>query len=359
MRQALGGGPLLLAGMLAAQAAGVQVAAAQEAPASAKTEATPGVWRASAGVNYSEGDYGDAESTKVVSAPVAIKYRKGGFSIRVSVPWVHIDGPGSILDTPQGRDAGFGDLGTTSDDGGSSGGSDDSSGSGSSGSGSNSGSGSSGSGSSGSGGSGSGGSGSDDSGSGGSGSGGSGSSGGDDDSGSGGVIVSPTPGAPVSNSRGGLGDVSVALGYSLELGRSTWLDLGTRLKLPTASRAKRLGTGKADVTVSGDLVQDIGRFSLFAGARYRFLGKPAGSTLRDTWGAGGGVSYRLPGGTIVGADYDWQESATPGRIASSEATGWVNFGLSRKLRLQVFASTGFNARSTDFAGGLSVSWRLN
>ncbi|SMD08567.1 hypothetical protein [Novosphingobium sp. B1] len=334
MKNVLGAGSLVLSGLGFAG-----VAAAQEMPATAGGQEAPTVWRASAGVNYSEGDYGDTQSTKVVSAPVALKYRKGGFSIRVSVPWVHIDGPGSILDTPQGRDAGFGDLGVTGDDGGSSGGSDDSSGSGSSGSRSNSNSGSSGSGNSGSG--------------------GSGSSGGDDDSGSGGVIAPPTPGTVLSNSRGGLGDVSVALGYSLELGRSTWLDFGTRLKLPTASRAKRLGTGKADVTVSGDLVQDIGRLSVFASARYRFLGKPAGSTLRDTWGAGGGVSYRLPGGTIVGADYDWQESATPGRIASSEATGWINFGLTRKLRVQVFASTGFNVRSTDFAGGLSLSWRLN
>jgi hypothetical protein len=332
MKNTLRAGAILLAGI-----ASVQAAAAQEAAAQTQQDDEPAVWRASAGANYSEGKYGDTATTKVVSAPVAIKYRKGGFSIRLSVPWVHIDGPGSILDTPQGRDAGFGDLSSGDDSSSGGSGSDDSSGSGS----------------------GSSGSGSDDSGSGGSGSGGSGSSGGDDDSGSGGIITPPVPGAPISNSRGGLGDVSVALGYSLELGRSTWLDLGARVKLPTASRAKRLGTGKADVTISGDLVQDIGSFSLFAGARYRFLGKPAGSTLQDTWGASGGVSYRLPGGTIVGADYDWQESATPGRIASSEATGWINFGLSRKLRLQVFASTGFNARSTDFAGGLSLSWRLN
>lgn len=332
MKNALRAGAILLAGI-----ASVQAAAAQEAAAQTQQDDEPAVWRASAGANYSEGKYGDTATTKVVSAPVAIKYRKGGFSIRLSVPWVHIDGPGSILDTPQGRDAGFGDLSSGDDSSSGGSGSDDSSGSGS----------------------GSSGSGSDDSGSGGFGSGGSGSSGGDDDSGSGGIITPPVPGAPISNSRGGLGDVSVALGYSLELGRSTWLDLGARVKLPTASRAKRLGTGKADVTISGDLVQDIGSFSLFAGARYRFLGKPAGSALQDTWGASGGVSYRLPGGTIVGADYDWQESATPGRIASSEATGWINFGLSRKLRLQVFASTGFNARSTDFAGGVSLSWRLN
>ena len=167
----------------------------------------------------------------------------------------------------------------------------------------------------------------------------------------------PLPGA--NNRRSGLGDVSVALGYSFELGRTTWFDLSTRVKLPTASTAKRLGTGKVDVTMGGDLVQDLGNASFYAGGRYRILGKPAGSTLRNTLGLGGGASYRLPGGTIVGADYDWQQSATRGRQASSEVTGWVNFGLTRRLRMQVFASTGLNTNSTDFAGGLSLSYRLN
>ena len=90
------------------------------------------------------------------------------------------------------------------------------------------------------------------------------------------------------------------------------------MKLPTASRAKRLGTGKADVTISGDLVQDIGSFSLFAGARYRFLGKPAGPTLQDTWGASGGVSYRLPGGTIVGVSGGTTEAMMIALISREE-----------------------------------------
>jgi hypothetical protein len=329
-----------------------QTALADEAAKPEESE-DPGVWRLSTGVNYSEGDYGDVEDTKVISAPVAIKYKRGGFSVRVSVPYVHIDGPGSLLDTPQGRDAGFGDDGAFDDNSGSG---SSSSGSGSSGSGS-SGSGSSGSGSSGSGSSGSGSSGSGSSGSSsGSGSSGSGSSGSGGSTSSGGNVL-PVPGS--SSNRGGLGDVSVTLGYSLPLGETTFFDLSTRVKLPTASTAKRLGTGKVDVTVGGDLVQDIGDLSLSAGARYRFLGKPAGSTLRNTWGAGAGMSYRLPGGTFIGADYNWQQAARPGRGSSSEATGWVNFGLTKKVRMQLFASTGLNARSADFAGGLSLSVRLN
>jgi hypothetical protein len=336
-------------------------AAFADEPAAQPAQEDPGVWRLSTGVNYSEGDYGDVEDTKVVSVPVAVKYKRGGFSVRVSVPYVHVDGPGSLLDTPQGNDAGFGD---DDDD------FDDSSGSGSSGSGSSgSGSGSSGSGSSGSGNSGSGSSNSG-SGSSGSGSGGSGSNSGSGSSGSGstgsgsgsggtstGGNVVPVPGA--SSSRGGLGDVSVTLGYSLPLGEATFFDLSSRVKLPTASTAKRLGTGKVDVTFGGNLVQEFGDLSLSAGARYRLLGKPAGSTLRNTWGAGAGMSYRLPGGTIVGADYDWRESARIGRGSSSEVTGWVNFGLTRKVRMQLFASTGLNERSTNFAGGLSLSVRLN
>lgn len=309
-------------------------------------EDEPGVWRLGTGVNYSEGDYGDPQKTTVIAAPVSLKYRKGGFSVRLSVPYVSIDGPGSLLDTPQGRDAGFGDGGTFDDNSGSgsNSGSDDSSGSGSSGSNtSGSNSGSSGSGSSGSGSSGSDGGGTDDGGSG-----GSGTSGGD---------VIPVVGS--TGRRSGIGDVAVTMAYSFDLGSATYFDISGRLKLPTASSAKRLGTGKLDVTFGGDLVKEFGDANVHAGARYKILGKPAGSLLRNTWGAGAGASYRLAGGTYIGADYDWQESVTPGRQSSSEVTGWINFGLSRRLRMQVFATTGFNAVSADFAGGLSLSFRLN
>lgn len=302
----------------------------------------PGVWRIGVGATYSEGNYEALDDTKVVAVPVSIKYKRGGFSVRVAVPYVHVEGPGTLLDTPQGSDAGFGGGGGggSGDDGGSD------SGSGSSGSGS-SGSGSSGSGSSGSGSSGSGpgpsGSGVDDSG---------GLTGGD-------VVPTPTPTPAPGVARGGLGDVSVTLGYSLPLGDRTYFDLTGRIKLPTASAEKRIGTGKTDLVIGGDLTQDLGPFSLYTGARYRFIGEPDGANLRNTFGAGAGASYRLAGGTFVGANFDWQESVVPGRRASGEVTGWVNFGLTPKIRSQVFVSTGINSVSTDFAAGLSLSARLN
>ncbi|MBN8485596.1 MAG: hypothetical protein J0L50_12565 [Sphingomonadales bacterium] len=294
-----------------------QDAAPAASPSSSSGDPDPGVLRLGIGVNYSEGDYGDIEDTRVIAAPVSLKYSKGGFSVRVSVPFIQADGPGSLIDTPGTAD-------------GSGGGSDDSGGDDS---GSNSGSGSSGSNS---------------------GSSGSGSSGGSPNSGS----VVTVPGG-TSNKRSGMGDVSVTLGYSFGLSDRTFLDLTGRVKLPTASQAKRLGTGEVDFSAGADLVQEFGPATFYIGGAHKFRGKPAGSTLRDTWSFAGGLSYRLPGRTMIGVDYDWQEASFLGNGPSSEVTGWVNFGLTRRVRMQLFASTGTNVDSTDFAAGLSLSVRLN
>lgn len=281
--------------------------------------------RASAGINYSKGDYGEIEDTKVISVPVSLTYRKGNVKFRVSAPWVRINGPGSLLQTPEGRDGGGGSR-------------SDNSGSGSSNSGSGSGSGNS----------------------------GSGSGGGndievedgggdrvDDDGVTGGNGVGLT-----NNRRSGIGDVNVALTYSFDFGGDFYFEPTAKVKLPTASVAKRLGTGQVDVTLSGDLVKDIGPASVYLHARRKFAGKPQGSTIRSTWGLGGGASVRASNRLTIGADYDRQQSAFAGRQASSEVTGWVNLRLTQAASLTAFAATGFNANSADLSAGTSVSIRF-
>ncbi|MGC1468719.1 MAG: hypothetical protein WA793_04985, partial [Sphingorhabdus sp.] len=78
-----------------------------------------------------------------------------------------------------------------------------------------------------------------------------------------------------------------------------------------------------------------------------------------TWGAGAGASVRAGNGVTVGADYDWQQSSIVGNQASSEVTGWASFRLAKGFNMSIFGSTGLNSNSTDFAGGLSLSIRLN
>ena len=209
-----------------------------------------GVLRFSTGINYSKGDYGELTDTKVVSAPVSLKYSKDNFSIRVSVPYVRIDGPGSLIQTPEGRDGGSGSGGRT-----------DNSGPGSANSGSGSGS-------------------------------------------SGEVEVDNSGGAPVSSRRSGFGDVVIGSTYSFDLGNDFYIDATGKVKIPTASKAKRLGTGKVDVTAALDFVKEFGPTTLYVHGRRKFAGSSTTVQLRDTWGAGAGASVRAGNGVTVGADYD-------------------------------------------------------
>ncbi|WP_225009017.1 hypothetical protein [Novosphingobium percolationis] len=343
--------------------------------------------KVSAGVNYSEGHYGRSARTRVLTAPITVRVTRGRFSLRISVPFVSIDGPGTLLDGARsstsgstgatsggdvsGSDdaaSGSGDAisddnGAIDDNGGSSGGSDDGGSGGGGSGGSDDGSGSGGSG----GGSGSGGGddgGSSGSGSG-SGSGGSGGSGSDDPGGP--PRIEPTYPAPPlaaapapasSGQRSGLGDITVTLAYAAD--PLPWLTLQAsgRVKLPTASRSRGIGTGKVDTTLAAEAIARFGAASVHAGARRRFLGRPVGWTIRDGWGVGAGASYALGKGVSFGVDYDWLQSATPGRAPLSEATGWISLPLDQRLRLQAYAGTGFSSRSSALLAGLSVSLRM-
>ena len=294
---------------------------AQEAEASPPPP-IPGNFRLSSGISYSLGDYGELEDTEVVAIPVSLSYSDSGFKLRVSVPYVYINGPGSLLSTPDGRDGGSGQGRGRGGDSGNSGPGSLNSGSGSSGSevevedeaeeevi--------------------------------------------DDDE-----IVGEDGVVPAADSRKGFGDVNVALGYSVALGATTWFEPEVKVKLPTASRAKRLGTGKMDVTAAASLVQDVGPATVYLSGRRKFAGKPEGSSIRSTWGASAGASMRAADGIAVGADYDWQQSSFAGRQASSEVTGWTNFRLRQGLGLTAYAGTGFNDNSAKFFGGLSLSARF-
>lgn len=310
-------------------------------------------WLVSTGLTYSSGDYGEAEKTSVFSMPFSVKYRWGAFSLRIAVPYVTVDGPGSLIQTPEGRDGGFNDFddrGGGSDDGA---GQDDSGGgssggnSGSGGGDDNSGSGSGGSGSGHSGGSDDSGGGSDDGG----GSGGSGSG-----TGTGGDVENQPSAADTS--RSGFGDINVTALYSFDLGASFYLDMSAKLKIPTASVSERLGTGLIDVTVGAELVKELGDVTLYAGARHRFNGSDARNDLRDVWGAGAGISYYADSDWSFGLDYNWQQSSFAGNGASSEVTAWAAVQLTDDVRMVAYAGTGLTASSADIDAGLSFGWQF-
>ena len=57
------------------------------------------IWRLATGINFSRGNYGGTIATNVVSAPMILRVRRGRLSARISVPFLSISGPATVVDT--------------------------------------------------------------------------------------------------------------------------------------------------------------------------------------------------------------------------------------------------------------------
>lgn len=165
------------------------------------------------------------------------------------------------------------------------------------------------------------------------------------------------PGAGTTGRRSGIGDLSLAAGYSLPLGESTFFDVIGKVKLPTASEAKGLGTGTTDFTAEGELTQVFGQTSVSLRGGRRMNGSNAAFPLNDVWQAGGGI-YHAAGPVTLGLDYDWREGALLTAPDRSEVTGSIGYKLTQKVRLQGYAYTGLSDGSPNLGGGLQLLYRM-
>lgn len=60
--------------------------------------AEEGQWSVSSGADYSSGDYNDTSDTTMTFVPLSARYRQGDWSGKVSTGWLHIKGPGTVVD---------------------------------------------------------------------------------------------------------------------------------------------------------------------------------------------------------------------------------------------------------------------
>ncbi len=164
------------------------------------------------------------------------------------------------------------------------------------------------------------------------------------------------PGGP-STSRSGLGDLSLAAGYSIPISDTTFFDVIGKAKLPTASETKGLGTGTSDFTAEGELTQVFGTTSVSLRGGRRFNGSSVAFPLDDVWQAGAGI-YHTAGPVTLGLDYDWREAALITAADRSEVTGSIGYKVNDKFRLQGYAYTGLTDGSPNIGGGLQLVYRI-
>lgn len=174
---------------------------------------------------------------------------------------------------------------------------------------------------------------------------------------------SPSPGAlPQAwlTNGSGLGDLVGSVGYRVVENTLSGVGVvvGTRIKLPTASSVRGLGTGKADV---GAFMAFRKRFSdgwLHAEVGYLRVGDPAGVELRDAafWSLGGG--RRLSPRTSLIVSGAGNTAILPEFGAPLEIGAGLGVLAGEQLTLAVVPSIGLTKASPRVALTFGISRRV-
>jgi hypothetical protein len=166
--------------------------------------------------------------------------------------------------------------------------------------------------------------------------------------------VSPGAGGTSTNSQAllsasGLGDIILASGYRL-IDRSDGLQVvvGTRVKLPTASASKGLGTGETDVAATVSLRRRLDHGWFYADAGFVKVGEPAGVTLRNAalWGVGGG--RRLAARVFLLASAYGNTATIPEFGASAEFSAGIGIPLTTRVSITVMPVVGLTNASPKY-----------
>ncbi len=235
------------------------------------SHAEEGSFNISSGVDYSSGDYGQSIKTKIVYIPFTARYDIGRWSLKATLPWLQIDGPGGV-------------------------------------------------------------------------------------SGDGRVVTSNNI-TTRRTTESGQGDLVAGATYSAIIlnEQKFYLDLTAKVKLPTASESRGLGTGKTDYAVAADVYKGLGAVTALATLGYRVLGDPSGVNLRNVWfGTVGGV-YKINGQNSVGLTADYREATTNTGSALREYTLFYSHKFNDTYKLQTYLVHGDTQSSVDLGAGAMLS----
>jgi hypothetical protein len=266
------------------------------------------------GTDYTSGDYGGTDRTKVLSIPVSARYRTGPVTLRLSTSWLSVSGTGAVIPS------GLGGIGN-------------------------------------------------DSGTSGSGSGG-GSQGvfgcaadnrrgarkPEDNGPCATTVVGQTAAATARKTQHGFGDTVAAATYHAIDTKDLTLDVTGKIKFATASETKGLGSGKTDYALQVFAEKSLGKGFIDGGVGYKWLGDPTGISLRNVWYGAIGGGFKASADTTVGIAYDYAQSARSGGTAGQELTLYASqrFGKNIKLNGNVFK--GLSDGSPDWGVGVTVGY---
>jgi hypothetical protein len=170
------------------------------------------------------------------------------------------------------------------------------------------------------------------------------------------IIVDPKRPAARSR-RDGLGDLRAGAALSLPT-PGVGLSVSGEVKLPTASRAKGLGTGATDVAVGAELSKQFGPVTPFVGVAYNMPGDPEGLELRNALSAQAGAAVQMSPKLRGHIAYGHAQSVSRELKEERQISTGVNASLSNAFSLGLYGSAGLSPSAPDIGAGVRLGFRI-
>lgn len=157
-----------------------------------------------------------------------------------------------------------------------------------------------------------------------------------------------------------MGDTVLGASYNAlsNLEQQLYIDVGGKVKLPTADEAKGLGSGKTDYSIYTDVYKTQGNITWLGTLGYKIFGDPTGINLNNVFYGSAGLSYKLSPVDSLGFVVDLRERTTNGSTALREYSLFYSHKFNETYKLQTYLVTGDTTSSVDIGGGaiLAVTW---
>jgi hypothetical protein len=169
-------------------------------------------------------------------------------------------------------------------------------------------------------------------------------------------------GSTATVSNGGIGDVLLKGSYYLleETAQPLDLSLVGKIKFPTASHSRNLGTGKFDEGFGAEASKQILKdWTLFSDAYYTILGTPAGAdTFRNQFAFDIGAGYQIISPLNLSLFFEQKTAIVAGTSAPRDVNLNAEYQLTHDFRLFGTALAGLSDGSSDYGLTAGVSLRF-
>lgn len=256
---------------------------------------------ASVGSDYSTGKYGSDVRTNVVYVPLTASYVSGRMTYKLIVPWVSITGNGTVTPSSFGGSgngsSGSAGLTCVADKHGQTGVTDDCT-----------------------------------------------------------NTTSTSTATTQRTTESGLADVVAQASINLIDSQDWIVDVTGKVKFPTANETRGLGTGKTDYALQANLDKYFGAPYVSAGLGYRWLGEPAGVTLKNVVYGSVGGGYKFSNAASAGVSYDWATASSSNGSKPQEVSVYASYKINESYKLNGSLYAGLSNASPDVGGGLSLNY---